>query len=75
MRNDAILIERARQYEAAVYAEAIRMTPSLVGTIVDPYQEALRVAAHRLVPKEWLWRIEPTYGGSAVFFITHYAGT
>jgi len=72
--NEDTLIQRARLLEAAVHNLAKELDPQLVGAVTDPYAEALRIAAERLVPSVWQWRIEPCYGGSAVFLITTYTG-
>jgi len=65
--NEDLLINRAREYEAAVHAQAEKLSM--------PFPAALRAAAERLVPDTWHWRIEEVYGGRAIFFITEYTGT
>jgi len=69
------LVRRARLLEESVRDEATRMLPQLRGAVMDPYAEALRLAATRLVPSVWNWRVEPCYGGQAVFIITQYNGS
>ena len=72
--NEDVLVDQSRRYEEMVKAEARRLMDSGVICAPDPFYEALRQSAERLVPDTWQWRIERVYGGSAIFFITGYTG-